>query len=372
MSNLKSVKHKIPYNNLKPAFELAHFEIHEAFVSVYDSSNFILGTKVKQFEEALAKATGFKHAIGVASGTDALTLSLIAAGITNGKKVLTVANSAPATVLAIRRAGAIPIYADIRRSDGIIDFVKLTTERLREANAFMPVHLYGRVAEPVLIENTLSKLGTFVVEDACQAYGSFSPRYRMGSSSKHGAVCLSFYPTKNLGAMGDGGAILTNDETLYHDLTKLRNYGLSEDKINTYGLNSRLDELQAAILLARMKTIDEIATRKVDIGNLYADALSGLEDYTGLIEPEIGDNGHILAMYCEDRNHLRKYLEQHGIGTRVHYPVMAHRQPAEASWMKLANTDELAERQLSIPNWFGMTDEDVIVVAKLVRRFYGK
>ena len=145
-----------------------------------------------------------------------------------------------------------------------------------------------------------------------------------------------------------------------------------DDKIHTYGMNSRLDEMQAAFLLARMPTIEEIAVGKLEIGNHYRDMLDGLGEYTGIAYPDTGDNGHILAMYCEDRDHLKKYLEQNGVGTRIHYPIMAHRQPAESSWLKLPVTDEIANRQLSIPNWFGMTEEDVAYVAKLIKRFYGK
>src|SRR3990167_5312493 len=181
MTAQKLSKHKIPYNNLRPAFELAHFELHAAFLAVYDACRYVLGPTLEKFETALAAACRYKHAIGVANGTDALTISLIAGGITNGKKVLTVANSAPATVLAIRKAGAIPIFADVRKEDGIINVAKLNESKFEGVQAFMPVHLYGRIAELDSISGMLNKRGIFVVEDACQAYGSFSPSYEVGS-----------------------------------------------------------------------------------------------------------------------------------------------------------------------------------------------
>lgn len=366
------MKLSIPYNNLTPAMSLAAREIKTAMQLVFFSSSYILGTELEKFEEALAKELGFKHAVGVASGTDALVLSLMTLGIKPGDKVMTVANSAPATVSAIRQAGGIPIFTDVD-NNGLIDIKLVTRERIKGVKFFVPVHLYGQMINLTPLWELFQDANVQVVEDACQAYGSHTHGYGLGGLSEFSLTCLSFYPTKNLGAMGDGGAVLTNSAEQRDELRRLRNYGLEDDKIKKYGLNSRLDEMQAAILHARMPTIDEIAHRKIELSLRYCETLDAVKNYIRCVEPEIGDNGHIFATFCEDRDHLKKYLlDKHGIGTRIHYPIAAHKQPVEVAWTRLPKTEELIARELSFPNWYGMTDDHVRSIARAVRTFYGK
>lgn len=334
-----------------------------------DSGSYILGKEVESFEKALSKTFGMKHSIAVANGTDAITLSLQALGIGLGSRVLTVANSAPPTVLAIRRTGASVVYADVD-SEGLVYIPKLTNALLVGINAFVPVHLYGRVVDLQLCRDGLEHLRIPIVEDACQAYGAFSPHYKIGESSA--TVCLSFYPTKNLGAIGDGGAILTNTDVLAERLRRLRHYGLDKGIIKEYGMNSRLDELQAAILKAKMADAEIISKRKLDINLFYYELLCGIEDYCRTIEPTIGDNGHLMPIFAEDRDQLQNFLEKQGIGTQIHYKIPAHRQPCEINATRLPMTEKLCSHELSLPNWYGMTDEQVRTVARLVRKFYGR
>lgn len=371
---MTSTKLSIPYNSLQLSFALAEREICEAMMAVASGGNYILGPHVEKFEAKLATELGFKYAVGVASGTDALILSLDALGCKPGDKVMTVANSAPPTVAAIRRAGGIPVFVDTDEH-GLLDLKHVTRERIKGIKFFVPVHLYGRVLPLTPLWELFQDANVQVVEDACQAYGSFAHGYRIGGLSEYSLACLSFYPTKNLGAMGDGGAILTNSAEQAGELRKLRNYGLEDDQIKKYGLNSRLDELQAAILLARMPSINAIASRKVDLSLTYSELLEPIKKagYATWPEVEMGDNGHIFAMQCEDRDHLQKFLrDKHGIGTRIHYPVAAHKQPAESAWVKLPKTELFCATTLSLPNWFGMTVENVKTVAKAVKTFYGK
>lgn len=339
-----------------------------AFKKVYDKAHFILGEEVESLEKEAAKAFGFRHAVAVASGTDAVTLALYAIGIERGDTVVTVPNSAPATAMAIHRTGASVTYCDVDE-EGLMNVGALRPEQVRQAKAFVPVHLYGRLSNV----QKLLEIGTRprVIEDACQAHGTDSSYHSIGLGTS--ATAFSFYPTKNVGGLGDGGMVCTNIGEIAKTIRMLRNYGIKEDGAISLpnGMNSRLDELQAAFLRIKLQHLEEVNEYKRTIAKQYAIGLSDVP-YLRARVPGERENCHIYPIFCEDRDHLKSFLETRGIQTLIHYPIPAHRQPFEGLYLKLPVAETLSKMELSLPNWYGMPMSDVSYVCHEIRRFYGK
>jgi dTDP-4-amino-4,6-dideoxygalactose transaminase len=371
-SKRSSDKWAVPFNDVLAGLLKQEDDLHMAYIETLSSGQFILDEQVKSFENQFAKFTGVTHAVGVASGTDALILALYACGIKEGETVLTVANSAPATVTAIRSTGAKVKFADIDER-GLMDPEQLKDKRLMEGvRAVMPVHLYGRVADMQKIAAVCDAYAIPVIEDAAQAAGAFSKDYKLGSKSA--AVCFSFYPTKNLGALGDGGMVLSNDKAVADRVRLLRNYGLFDGKQVLYGMNSRLDELQAAFLKARLHKLPSINIWRREICLSYRKKLDGMK-YLKPSDIHDGDNGHLFVVHSEDRDHLKAFLEKEGIQTIIHYPIPTHRQPAEKEFFypfPLKKTDEHCNQVLSLPCWYLMPEHYVNLVVKAVRRFFNE
>jgi dTDP-4-amino-4,6-dideoxygalactose transaminase len=365
---------QVPFVDLRAQHEEVRDEIEGAINDIMNRSSFIGGSYVAAFERQFAEYLGVEEAIGVANGTDALWLGLIASGVKFGEAVITVPNTFIATVEAITRAGAHPLFVDIdlqtANMDAEILGAFMENECHREDNgdvvhsnserrvaAIMPVHLYGLPADMKPILDLAAEYGLPVIEDACQAHGA---RYRLnGEWQRAGtlgrAAGFSFYPGKNLGAMGDAGAIVTNDAELADKMRWLRDHGQSEKYIHITpdGWNSRLDAIQAAVLSAKLRKLDEWNSLRRQAAAHYRESLSELPLELP-VEPEYAKHVyHLYVVRAKDRDQLRKELSAQGIGVGLHYPVPLHLQPAyEQLGLKqgaFPNTERSSGTLLSLP-----------------------
>jgi dTDP-4-amino-4,6-dideoxygalactose transaminase len=370
---------RIPFNDLRPITKLCEEELTRAFKRVLKSGHFILGPELEAFEAELSAYTGYKYSVGVASGTDALTLALIASGCGPGKKVVTVANSVPATVLAIRRTGAAWDYIDVEGRTGLAN-VLLAHDDLLTANYFVPVNLYGQTTDLRMLNSGSAFDNLTIIEDSCQAFRSGRRLLRDKRPPGKDCECFSFYPTKNLGGYGDGGAISTDSELTASRIRKLRNYGLEGPRLDSYGMNSRLDELQAALLRVRLKYVAQVNEYKRWTANRYSQELHCnklVSNHITLLRSDVNTNYHLYPIFVNaegKRDELQKYLEADGIVTSVHYRIPAHLQPPEQGRVErmshLQNTVRLCNTELSLPNFYGMTESQIVKVAKSIRRFF--
>ncbi len=328
-------------------------EIDEAIARVLDGGRYILGAEVEAFESELAEYCGVGHAVGVGSGTEALHIALAALGIGPGDEVITTAHTAVATATAIRLCGATPVFADIDERAFTIDPSAIAAVITDKTRAIVPVHLYGHPASlaPILA------LGLPVVEDCAQAHGARYRGQRVGSMGIAGA--FSFYPTKNLGAIGDGGAVVTNDADLARRMRLLRQYGWAERYVSsTDGWSSRLDELQAAILRVKLRHLEADNARRRALAKRYDEALADSVVAVPLVHDGAEPVYHLYVVTCGNRDALQLHLRERGIGALVHYPVPVHRQPAYASSAALPRTERAAVTVLSLPMYPELTDDE--------------
>jgi dTDP-3-amino-3,4,6-trideoxy-alpha-D-glucose transaminase len=324
-------------------------EIDAAIASVIGNGRYILGPAVEAFEDAFASYLGIAHCIGVNSGTDALALSLRALGIGTGSEVITTALTASGTAQAILHCGARPYFVDIDPLTGCIDPHAVANAINTKTAAIVPVHLFGQPASMRKLVGVAEAHGLAVVEDCAQAHGATIEGRKVGTFGH--AAAFSFYPTKNLGGIGDGGAIVTNDASLAAKLKALRCYGWHDDSriSGSLGFNSRLDEVQAAVLTVLLRHLDEGNRERREVAAKFR----GLEE-TGISLP-FDDPGcvyHQFAITCHDRGALRKYLhESAGIETSIHYCPALHQQPAfqTGATFHLPQTERLSRQLLSLP-----------------------
>ncbi|MFN8001305.1 MAG: DegT/DnrJ/EryC1/StrS family aminotransferase [Acidobacteriota bacterium] len=355
---------------------LAHqAAIDAALQETLASGWYILGQQVQTFEQEFAAYLGAANCIGVANGTDALVLALRACNVGAGDWVITVAHTAVATVAAIELTGAIPLLVDIDPATFTIDPVQ-TEEAIRlhagKVKAIIAVHLYGHPAAMTTLLEIAQRYDIKIIEDCAQAHGAQFQNRAVGVWADIAA--FSFYPTKNLGALGDGGAVVTNDAALAERVRLLREYGWRERYISEItGMNSRLDELQAAVLRVKLRALAEENARRRHLASLYDAALAN----TSLVLPQTWpDVLHVFHQYvvrCERRDELRAALRQQGIGSLVHYPVAIHQQPAYRNRIpvyrdSLPNTEVAASQVLSLPMYPQLTDEQITMIADVVQR----
>jgi dTDP-4-amino-4,6-dideoxygalactose transaminase len=349
-------------------------EIANALQRVIDSGWYILGTEVAAFESEFARELGYAHAIGVANGTDALALCLMALGIKRGDRVATVSHTAVATVAAIEMVGAHPVLVDIDPITYTMDPVALE----RSLRAFQPVaavivvHLYGHPADLDAISAVTRAHGAKLIEDCAQAHGASAAGRAVGSRSD--AAAFSFYPTKNLGALGDGGLVVTADAECMRRVRWIREYGWRIRYISEVpGINSRLDELQAAVLRVKLPTLRSGNERRAEIAASYDRGLQG----TGLVLPtRRGDVTHAYHQYVvrsSARDMLRARLKERGIATNIHYPMPVHQQPAYAGRVavdpgSLCETERAAREVLSLPMYPELTDQALGAVIDAAHR----
>jgi dTDP-3-amino-3,4,6-trideoxy-alpha-D-glucose transaminase len=353
------------FNDVRLQYESLRDEIDGAIRDVLLSGRYILGPVTLAFEEEFARYTRTAEAIGVASGTDALTIALRALDVGPGDEVLVPALSAAATPLAVAMAGARPVFVDVSLDDFNIDPVQALERKTARTKAIIPVHLYGMPARL----KEISRIGLPIVEDAAQAHGSHANWGRCGAYGR--AAAFSFYPTKNLGTYGDGGMIVTSDSAISKKVRLLRNYGQRENYASeTLGGNNRLDEIHAAVLRVKLRRLDQWNNRRRAVATKYRAAFRelpiGLQSETG------ASNYHLFVITSAQRDKLRAHLDESGIPTLVHYPYPLHRQKAfeEFGAARCPNADLLSSRLLSLPMHAFLTDGEVERVIEGVREFF--
>ncbi|RQH05760.1 DegT/DnrJ/EryC1/StrS family aminotransferase [Paraburkholderia dinghuensis] len=363
----------IDFLNLKQVNAPYEADIRDAIGRVIESGWYVLGEETRAFEQAFADYCGVAHCVGVANGLDALHLILRAYGIGAGDEVIVPANTFIATWLAVSQVGAriVPVEPDERTAN--IDPARIEAAVTSRTRAIVPVHLYGQPADIAAIEAIAQRHGLRVIEDAAQAHGATWRGRRTGSLGD--AAGFSFYPGKNLGALGDGGAITTNDAVLAQTLRKLRNYGSSvKYRHDLAGQNSRLDDIQSAILRVKLRHLDADNARRAALAAVYLNGLAGVP--VGL--PHVLDDAmpvwHLFVIRTGARAALQAHLASQGIATQIHYPTPNHRQAAYAAeaWPDLPITDKLQSEVLSLPFAPYMTEETVLTVCASIREFFAR
>ena len=353
---------------------LSHkIEIDEAIHRVLDSCWYILGSEVSAFEQEFSAFIGSKFGIGVANGTDAITIALRACGIGKGDEVITVSHTAVATVVGIELAGAIPVLIDIEPKSFVMNPMLIEAAITPKTRAIIPVHLYGHPVDMEAVMSIAKKYSLRVVEDCAQAHGAKYFKKRIGSFGD--AAAFSFYPTKNLGALGDGGIVVTSDREIYDRARSEREYGWKERYISeTVGRNSRLDELQAAVLRVKLKYLDQDNDKRKKIADLYSTALNNLDIILPSQAQGYDHVWHQFVITAPDREALRKRLQEKEIGTLVHYPVPIHLQPAYMNKTHIARnmscTEKVKNQIVSLPIYPELGENDVQFVNSEITDWY--
>ena len=357
----------VPFNALTPAEDAA--DVKAAIDRVLASGWFVLGPEVEAFEAEFAAASRVPHAVGVGTGTDAITLILRALDIGRGDEVVTTPLSAAYSALAIMMAGARPVFADVDPERLTLDPRNVEAALTGRTRAIMPVHLYGQAADMRPLETLASRHNLALIEDAAQAHLATSDGRPVGTIGV--AAATSFYPTKNLGAAGDGGAVLTRDAQLAARVKLLRNGGQSSRyRHDEFGVNSRLDEMQAAILRARLHYLPVWTARRRAIAARYRAALQGAD----IGVPREFDTGHVYHLFpvlAAERDRFQSHMTQRGVETLIHYPVAIPRQPALAatSPAMCPIADQLCSQVISLPMYPGLKDAAVTIVAEAASTF---
>ncbi|MBI4833808.1 MAG: DegT/DnrJ/EryC1/StrS family aminotransferase [Planctomycetes bacterium] len=366
---------KVPFVDLTAQYESIKSEIAAKITDIISRGDFILGKDLEQFESEFAAYSGVKYGIGVASGTDALYLALLACDIGKGDEVITAANTFIATAIAISQTGAKPVLADIDRKTYNLDPKHLFKLITKNTKAIIPVHLCGQPAQVAEIKEIAAKHKLRVIEDAAQAHGAyFDGKNKVGSLSD--LACFSFYPAKNLGAYGDGGMIITNSPELAEKARLLRNYGQKiKNEHSVMGFNSRLDNLHAAVLRIKLKYLDEWNDKRRRNGKIYYE-LFGASSPVVLPNPEKGDHiYHLYVVLAENRNKLADFLKKREIASGMHYPIPVHLQPCykHLGYHKgdCPNAEYYAENTLSLPMYPELSLEQIKWVVDSVKEFYG-
>ncbi|GAB3950666.1 DegT/DnrJ/EryC1/StrS family aminotransferase [Spirosoma harenae] len=360
----------IPFLDLKRVNEPHELAIRTATERVLNSGWYILGREVEAFESTFAAYCKTTHCIGVANGLDALTLVLKAWSFPTDSEVIVASNAYIASILSITLAGLKPILVEPDPRTYLLDPNRIEAAITPHTRAILPVHLYGRCCDMAPIRELAARYQLKVLEDAAQAHGAMYRNKRAGNLGD--AAGWSFYPSKNLGALGDAGAITTNDDELAKRLRALRNYGSSQKYVNDYqGHNSRLDELQAAILSAKLPALDRENKRRRALAKQY---LAGIQNPTIILPPADQieqDVWHLFVVRHPQRDELQSFLRNKGIATDVHYPIPPHQQRAYASWSQLELTisEQLHREVLSLPLNPVMTDDEVIYIIDTINQF---
>ena len=363
---------KIPFVSFKPLEHELDKELREAFDRVYTRSWYIEGVEDESFEKAFAQYCEATYCVGVGNGLDALMLALKALNIGNGDEVIVPANTYIATALAVTYVGATPVLVDPDLQTYNIDPLKIEAAITKKTKAIMPVHLYGQACEMDIIMEIAKKHNLYVVEDCAQAHGATYKGKKVGTFGD--AAGFSFYPGKNLGALGDAGATVTNNKKIADKVRNLGNYGSDYKYHHIYqGNNSRLDELQAAFLSVKLKYLEKTNIERRKIASLY---LNGIKNQK-IVFPHVKENvvpvWHIFGVRCKNRAELESYLNSKGIGTNKHYPIPIHLQECykELGYKKgdFPIAEEISETELSLPMYYGMTDEEIQYVIDVINEF---
>ena len=347
-------------------------DIDAAIKRVLDSGYYLLGNENKNFCEHFAKFCGVKHCIGVANGLDALTLIVKAFDFERGSEIIVPANTYIATILSISQNGHIPVLVEPDINTYNIDINKIEQAITPKTKAIMVVHLYGQGVEIQPVLDLAKKYNLKVIEDCAQAHGTtyIGKTERVGSLSD--ASAFSFYPGKNLGCLGDGGAVTTNDEELANRITALRNYGSHIKYHNIYqGVNSRLDELQAAVLDVKLPHLDADNARRLEIAKYYKENIKNDKISLPIIHSDSSHVFHVFAVRCKTRDDLQKYLADNDIQTLIHYPIPPHKQECYKEWndRNYPITEEIHNTILSLPISPVMCDNEVEHVVEIINKY---
>lgn len=360
----------IQYEDLKKVNHRFFEEYNEVFLRALHSGWYVLGKEVEAFEQAFAGYCGVGQCVGVASGLDAMVLSLKHFGFSQGDEVIVPSNTYIASILAILHAGLKPVLVEPDMWTYNIDPSKIEAAITPKTKAILVVHLYGKLCDMVKIMDIAGRHDLRVVEDCAQAHGASYEGQRAGSFGDFGA--FSFYPTKNLGALGDAGAVTTNDLEAAKSIRGLRNYGSSVKYVNEkVGYNSRLDELQAAFLSVKLRYLDAITDHKRKLASMYLDGIRG-EYVLPCLQDGFEDVFHIFAIRHPQRDLLRSHLLDHGIKTETHYPVPPHHQEAlkgQLDEQRYPIAEDIHKTILSLPISYGHTPEDIARVIQVLNTF---
>lgn len=365
---------KVPFVSFKHVNKEIRDEILAGFKEFFDSEWYILGEKVKQFEQLYSAFNQVNYCVGVSNGLDALHVALRSLNIGFGDEVIVPANTYIATALAVSFTGAIPVFVEPVIETYNMDPLKIEEAITPQTKAIMPVHLYGQACEMESIISIARKHNLFVVEDNAQAQGATFQEKLTGSWGDINGT--SFYPGKNLGALGDAGAITTNDEELANKVKSLRNYGSKKKYYNEIvGYNMRLDECQAAFLSTKLKYLQDWTKKRQEIAEWYTAELSNISE---IILPKTAKNAthvyHLFVIRTKKRLELQQFLGEKGVETLIHYPIPPHLQDAYKSLGYIKGDYPLAEKIadtcLSLPIWPGMTEENIKHIAETIKNFY--
>jgi dTDP-4-amino-4,6-dideoxygalactose transaminase len=364
----------IPFNDLKAGYTEIKQALDDAYRRVMASGHYVLGPEVESFETEFATYCNVQHCVGVGNGLEAISLILKACDVGPGDSVIVPANTYIATWLAVTHVGAEPIPVEPDEASYNIDPQCVEASIKPNTRAIIAVHLYGQCADMDALAQIARKHKLLLVEDAAQAHGAKYRGHRAGSLGD--AAAFSFYPTKNLGAIGDGGAVTTNDSALADRVRVLRNYGSRERYLNELpGFNSRLDELQAALLRVKLSKLDQWNSRRAGIAQHYAPRLATVPQ---VILPRVAlvsePVWHLFVVRSKSRNRLQRHLKSEGIDTLIHYPIPPHRSGAyenlAISYNSFPITDALSDELLSLPLWPQMDAKDVEIVSQTICGFF--
>ena len=364
---------KVPFATFLPMHNEIRKDLDNAYNQVLDRSYFIQGEECTKFEEEFATYCGAKYCIGVATGLDALWLVLKAMGIGKGDEVIVPSNTYIATALAVSFVGAKPVFVEPTIETYNIDVTKIEEKINENTKAIIAVHLQGRAADMDAVNDIAEKYNLKVLEDAAQAHGTKYKRRKVGTLGD--AAGFSFYPGKNLGALGDAGCVVTNDKELADKVRALGNYGSDYKYHHIYqGTNSRLDEMQAAFLRVKLPHLDKWNADRKRIAERYLEGINNPLIKLPLASTDEYEHiYHVFVIRCDRRDELEKYLNDNGIGTVKHYPIPMHLQEAYKELAlkqgDLAIAEEISNTVLSIPMYYGMTDEEVEYVISVINKF---
>ena len=364
---------KVPFGDLSRQYKKYKKEFDSIISAVFEKGSFILGENLKSFEKNFAKYLEANHAIGVANGTEALFLALKAIGVGNGDEVITVSNTAVPTISAIDAAGAKPVFVDIEENTFNIDPSKIESAITSKTKAIIPVHLYGNPCNMEKIVGIAGKYNLKIIEDCAQAHGAEYKGKKAGTFGDCGA--FSFYPSKNLGANGDGGMVVTSSGELAEKIRLLRNYGFV-DRYNSIlrGYNSRLDEIQAALLDFKLARLDEWNKRRRQIAGRYMNELGKLPIIIPSVFPEHKHVFHLFVVRVSQRQKFLEFMSVSGINIVIHYPTPIHLQPAyEFLNYKRGDfpvTEKVSEEIISLPIYPELEEKEIsYIIAKIINYF---
>ncbi|WP_026887161.1 DegT/DnrJ/EryC1/StrS family aminotransferase [Clostridium beijerinckii] len=363
---------EVPFLNFKPMHNEIKDEILDVFEKIYDNNWFILGPHVEAFEKEFSKYCGANYCISCGNGLDALSIILRGYDIGEGDEIIVPANTYIATALAVSYVGAKVILVEPDINTFNIDVTKIEAVITKKTKAIIAVHLYGRPAEIDKIKPLCKKYNLKLIEDSAQAHGAIYNGRKTGNLGD--AAGFSFYPGKNLGALGDGGAILTNDKDLAEKVRAIRNYGSKIKYYNEYkGVNSRLDEIQAGYLSIKLKSLDKWNSYRQKVAKVYLEKITNNKLNLPNINLSTDSIWHVFALRTEFRDELVNYLNSHGISTVIHYPIPIHLQKAykELGYKEgdFPLAESISKTVLSIPIWYGMTNEEINYVIDILNKW---